>query len=134
MPGGPPWPCPCAADAPATNTSPSIAAARRTRRSTSPRWLLMRSLPFSSWIAGASLPNRRACLTPMWPKSSERDGIVVVGGGFGGLQVARNLAGAPLEITLVDRRNFHLFQPLLYQVATGALARSEEHTSELPPL
>jgi len=61
----------------------------------------------------------------MWPKSSERDGIVVVGGGFGGLQVARNLAGAPLEITLVDRRNFHLFQPLLYQVATGALAPAE---------
>jgi NADH dehydrogenase len=51
--------------------------------------------------------------------------VVVVGGGFGGLQVVRNLARAPVEITLVDRRNFHLFQPLLYQVATGALSPAE---------
>jgi NADH dehydrogenase len=51
--------------------------------------------------------------------------IVVVGGGFGGLQVVRSLRGAPVEITLVDRRNFHLFQPLVYQVATGALSPAE---------
>jgi NADH dehydrogenase len=48
--------------------------------------------------------------------------IVVVGGGFGGLRVVRGLARAPVQITLIDRRNFHLFQPLSYQVATGALA------------
>jgi NADH dehydrogenase len=48
--------------------------------------------------------------------------IVVVGGGFGGLQAALGLRDAPVEITLVDRRNFHLFQPLTYQVATGALS------------
>src|SRR4051812_15432808 len=48
--------------------------------------------------------------------------VVVVGGGFGGLQAALRLRRAPFEITLVDRRNFHLFQPLSYQVATGALA------------
>jgi NADH dehydrogenase len=47
---------------------------------------------------------------------------VVVGGGFGGLNVARQLRKAPVQLTLVDRRNFHLFQPLLYQVATGGLS------------
>src|SRR5271165_6036707 len=51
--------------------------------------------------------------------------VVVVGGGFGGLQAALGLRGAPVEITLVDRRNFHLFQPLTYQVATGALSPGE---------
>ncbi len=48
--------------------------------------------------------------------------VVVVGGGFGGLQAVMKLAKSPAEITLVDRRNFHLFQPLTYQVATGALS------------
>lgn len=48
--------------------------------------------------------------------------IVIVGGGFGGLYTAQHLKHAPAQITLVDRRNFHLFQPLLYQVATGALS------------
>jgi NADH dehydrogenase len=51
--------------------------------------------------------------------------VVIVGGGFGGLQATRGLRGAPVEITLIDRRNFHLFQPLTYQVATGALAPGE---------
>ncbi len=48
--------------------------------------------------------------------------VVIVGGGFGGLQTARHLRKSAAQITLVDRRNFHLFQPLLYQVATGALS------------
>ncbi|HEY7074105.1 MAG TPA: NAD(P)/FAD-dependent oxidoreductase [Solirubrobacteraceae bacterium] len=56
---------------------------------------------------------------------SARHRVVVVGGGFGGLQAARNLAGAPVDVTLVDRRNFHLFQPLTYQVATGGLSPGE---------
>jgi NADH:quinone reductase (non-electrogenic) len=51
--------------------------------------------------------------------------VVVVGGGFAGLQAALKLAKGPVELTLVDRRNFHLFQPLAYQVATGALSPSE---------
>src|SRR3982075_2248482 len=51
--------------------------------------------------------------------------IVIVGAGFGGLETTHRLAGAPVSITLVDRRNHHLFQPLLYQVATAALATSE---------
>jgi NADH:ubiquinone reductase (H+-translocating) len=51
--------------------------------------------------------------------------VVIVGAGFGGLETAFRLAGAPVEITVVDRRNHHLFQPLLYQVATASLATSE---------
>jgi NADH:ubiquinone reductase (H+-translocating) len=51
--------------------------------------------------------------------------VVVVGGGFGGLPAVQKLADLPVEITLVDRRNFHLFQPLTYQVATGALSPGE---------
>ena len=48
--------------------------------------------------------------------------VVVIGGGFGGEQAAARLRHAPVEVTLIDRRNFHLFQPLTYQVATGALS------------
>ena len=57
------------------------------------------------------------------PKQPHR--VVIVGAGFGGLETAFGLAGAPVEITLIDRRNHHLFQPLLYQVATASLATSE---------
>ena len=55
--------------------------------------------------------------------------MVIVGAGFGGLTLARSLAGQPVRVTLVDRRNFHTFQPLLYQVATAGLqAESIAHT------
>ena len=57
------------------------------------------------------------------PKQPHR--VVIVGAGFGGLETAFGLAGAPVQITLIDRRNHHLFQPLLYQVATASLAPSE---------
>jgi NADH:ubiquinone reductase (H+-translocating) len=51
--------------------------------------------------------------------------VVIIGGGFGGLSVAKALAGKPVEVTLIDRTNHHLFQPLLYQVATAGLAPSD---------
>jgi NADH dehydrogenase len=54
-----------------------------------------------------------------------RHRVVVVGGGFGGLQAVQKLRRGPVEVTLVDRRNFHLFQPLTYQIATGALSPGE---------
>ncbi len=58
----------------------------------------------------------------MTSPETRRTRIVVVGGGFAGLTLVRALRGAPVDVTLVDRRNFHLFQPLLYQVATGGLS------------
>ena len=57
--------------------------------------------------------------------NQNRHRVVVVGGGFGGLQAAIKLSRGPVDVTLVDRRNFHLFQPLAYQVATGALSPGE---------
>src|SRR6478672_4499363 len=51
--------------------------------------------------------------------------VVIVGGGFAGLLAVRGLRRADVEVTLVDRQNFHLFQPLAYQVATGALSAAE---------
>src|SRR5690348_2909979 len=48
--------------------------------------------------------------------------VVIVGGGFGGLYAAQALGKAPVQVTLIDRRNYHLFQPLLYQIATGGLS------------
>src|SRR5271168_2633037 len=56
---------------------------------------------------------------------ADRHRVVILGGGFGGLSAAQRLKRAPVEITLIDRRNFHLFQPLLYQVATGSLSPGE---------
>ncbi|MGA8593322.1 MAG: NAD(P)/FAD-dependent oxidoreductase [Bryobacteraceae bacterium] len=56
---------------------------------------------------------------------ADKHRVVILGGGFGGLYAAKALKRAPVEITLVDRRNFHLFQPLLYQVATGSLSPGE---------
>ena len=51
--------------------------------------------------------------------------VVIIGGGFGGLNAAQSLANAPVSITLIDRNNYHLFQPLLYQVATAAVSAGE---------
>ena len=51
--------------------------------------------------------------------------VVIVGGGFGGLYAAKSLKDAPVKVTLIDKRNFHLFQPLLYQVATGTLSPAD---------
>src|SRR5450755_3365012 len=64
-------------------------------------------------------------MTKEQARPSERHRVVIVGAGFGGLETTFRLAGAPVAITLIDRRNHHLFQPLLYQVATASLATSE---------
>src|SRR6266851_2706378 len=61
-------------------------------------------------------------MTEAQARSTKPHRVVIVGAGFGGLEAAHRLAGAPVSITLIDRRNHHLFQPLLYQVATAALA------------
>jgi NADH dehydrogenase len=64
-------------------------------------------------------------MTSALPDSKPVHHVVIVGAGFGGLECALRLKGAPVQIALVDRRNHHLFQPLLYQVATASLATSE---------
>ena len=64
-------------------------------------------------------------MTTAAPGPAKLHRVVIVGAGFGGLEAAHRLAGAPVSITMVDRRNHHLFQPLLYQVATASLATSE---------
>ena len=60
-----------------------------------------------------------------WKSSVQRPKVTIVGAGFGGLSAARALGEAPVEITLIDRKNYHLFQPLLYQVATAALSPAD---------
>src|SRR5436190_3884943 len=54
-----------------------------------------------------------------------RPHVVIIGGGFGGLYAARKLRRAPVHVTLIDQRNHHLFQPLLYEVATAALSPAD---------
>src|SRR4051812_15386810 len=56
---------------------------------------------------------------------TERLKVVIVGGGFGGLSAAKKLSGSPVDVTLIDRKNHHTFQPLLYQVATSVLSPGE---------
>src|SRR3954466_8217371 len=51
--------------------------------------------------------------------------VVIVGAGFGGLSAAKSLAGSDFEVTVIDRHNYHLFQPLLYQVATAGLSPAD---------
>src|SRR4029453_14597348 len=53
------------------------------------------------------------------------DHVVIIGGGFGGLEAAQRLNSAPVRGTLIDRHNYHLFQPLLYQVATASLSPAD---------
>src|SRR5713101_7175559 len=56
---------------------------------------------------------------------TQKHQVVILGGGFAGLNAAQKLKRAPVDVTMIDRRNFHLFQPLLYQVATGSLSPGE---------
>src|ERR1700761_8163140 len=66
--------------------------------------------------SGHRAGSERLRSTPMGPR------VVIIGGGFGGMRAAQGLSRRDVEVTLIDRRNFHLFQPLTYQVATGALS------------
>ncbi len=61
----------------------------------------------------------------MTKTSKNRHHVVIIGAGFGGIEVANQLAGAEVDVTIIDRRNHHLFQPLLYQVAGASLSTSE---------
>ena len=58
-------------------------------------------------------------------RSEPHTRVVIVGGGFGGLSAAKALAKQPFDVTLIDRHNYHLFQPLLYQVATAGLSPAD---------
>src|SRR5512138_1596764 len=58
-------------------------------------------------------------------KTEKLPHVVIVGAGFGGLKTAQKLAGAPVRITLIDRHNYHLFQPLLYQIAIAGLVPAQ---------
>src|SRR5271156_5331535 len=57
--------------------------------------------------------------------SAARKRVVILGGGFGGINAAANLAKLPVDVTMVDRKNYHLFQPLLYQVALAVLSPAD---------
>src|SRR6266700_5198604 len=63
--------------------------------------------------------------THSYKRETAKPRVVIVGGGFGGLYAARALACAPVSVTLIDKRNYHLFRPLLYQAATGLLSADE---------
>ena len=77
--------------------------------------------------AGVAILNRlrRRRHQPQQPDRSAWPHVVIVGGGFGGLEAAKTLATVPVRVTLIDRRNHHLFQPLLYQVATAVLSPAD---------
>src|SRR5476651_2502501 len=71
------------------------------------------------------LPNPAVSTAPTKPINKAQPHIVVLGGGFAGLNFAKSLANTNARITLIDRQNHHLFQPLLYQVATATLSSVE---------
>src|ERR1700746_2630552 len=75
-----------------------------------------------STVLTKSFPQDRQALAAA---AADRKRVVIIGGGFAGIAAARALKRADVEITLIDRRNHHIFQPLLYQVATAVLAPSE---------
>jgi NADH dehydrogenase len=79
--------------------------------------------PLSQAGASEYIRNEEATRIMTFPSNSnQRPRVVIVGAGFGGLSAAKQLAKAPFDVTVVDRHNYHLFQPLLYQVATAALS------------
>ena len=83
-----------------------------------------------SWLARGA---RRPADNPA-AEAGGRRRVVVVGGGFAGVQVVRGLRDAPVDVTLVDRQNFTLFQPLVYQVAAGALTPGGDRDAAARPV
>src|SRR5882672_5808109 len=82
----------------------------------------VRPIELSACCTQKSTTHRRALKRKAM---SERWKVVIIGGGFGGLSAAQHLHSELVDVTLIDRRNYHLFQPLLYQVATGSLSAGE---------
>src|SRR5665213_1893063 len=92
----------------------------------------MRAAGFMAGVYRASAPARNVANTArnrriglMAATESGQARIVIIGAGFAGIEVARGLSAAGLPVTLIDRQNYHLFQPLLYQVATAALSPAD---------
>lgn len=85
--------------------------------------------PATAKDAAAAETTAKPAKTTKAAKPAKKSGgvphVVVLGAGFGGLEAARSLANAPVKVTVIDKRNHHLFQPLLYQVATAALAATD---------
>src|SRR5205823_10982114 len=105
---------------------PRRGAAGRLRRERGPaRWRRGRRPRRGEYSLARRRPRRASGYGPGCMDRPRAHRVVVVGGGFGGLQATLALKRAPVQVTLVDRRNFHLFQPLTYQVATGALSPGE---------
>src|SRR5712692_8890688 len=108
----------------------SIRFARRWMRGSSPRMTGTREL-----LSGSAPLGKAEQTGPPWimlkrgqggaTMAQARPNVVIVGAGFGGLEAAKALARAPVEVTVVDRQNHHCFQPLLYQVATATLSPAE---------
>src|SRR6476620_2990120 len=90
-------------------------------------------LPESGFVPGIVECSMTTVLTKSFPQETppvrkavpDKKRVLIVGGGFAGIAAARALKRSDVEITLIDRRNHHIFQPLLYQVATAVLAPSE---------
>src|SRR6202166_858125 len=101
--------------APAESNAPLLTP----RRSERPRHKV------TKMTAAFEEPRSRQELSPPEPASRKQKRVVIIGGGFAGIAAARALRRCDAEVVLIDRRNHHIFQPLLYQVATAVLAPAE---------
>jgi Pyridine nucleotide-disulphide oxidoreductase len=121
---------------PGRHTLQNVSAGSHLERALTPLWNQQRDfvgprndqqfrrfarLADSRRVAGKAVYRKVSTTVHMGRKSK----VIIVGGGFGGIRAAQALKSAPVEVTLIDRRNYHLFQPLLYQVATGSLSPGE---------
>ena len=119
--------------------APSVARLVRTPAPYRPNRMMRRAAPRASLdvmrgrlrLVGEVIAERREARRELRAEAAgngsvkDRHRVVVVGGGFGGLPACRFLGGLPVDVTLIDRRNHHLFQPLLYQVSTGIISQGQ---------